>query len=76
MIIPFHLYFAYCHLQLKKLLLTPPNVPTGVDAHKDGVHSHRYGNRSLRAAKPLVKASFTILFDIVKITRLLTSYKI
>lgn len=40
---------------LKKLLLTPPNVPTGVDAHKDGVHSHRYGNRSLRAAKPLVK---------------------
>ncbi|XP_037531095.1 peroxisome proliferator-activated receptor gamma coactivator 1-beta [Nematolebias whitei] len=33
---------------LKKLLLTPPNVPTGIDVHKDGVHSHRYGNRSLR----------------------------
>ncbi|XP_029369188.1 peroxisome proliferator-activated receptor gamma coactivator 1-beta [Echeneis naucrates] len=43
---------------LKKLLLTPPNVPAGIDAHKDGVHSHRYGNRSLqlRPVRPLVKS--------------------
>uniref|UniRef100_A0A3Q3W416 Uncharacterized protein n=1 Tax=Mola mola TaxID=94237 RepID=A0A3Q3W416_MOLML len=27
---------------LKKLLLTPPNVPTGSDAHKDRVHLHRH----------------------------------
>uniref|UniRef100_A0A8D3A1Z0 PPARG coactivator 1 beta n=1 Tax=Scophthalmus maximus TaxID=52904 RepID=A0A8D3A1Z0_SCOMX len=42
---------------LKKLLLTPPNVPAGVDAHKDGVHGHRYSNRSLqlRTVRPLVK---------------------
>uniref|UniRef100_A0A672ZPC8 Peroxisome proliferator-activated receptor gamma, coactivator 1 beta n=1 Tax=Sphaeramia orbicularis TaxID=375764 RepID=A0A672ZPC8_9TELE len=42
---------------LRKLLLTPPNVPTGIDAHKDGVHGHRYSNRSLhpRPVKPLVK---------------------
>lgn len=45
--------------QLEKLLLTPPNVPTGNDAHKDGVHSQRYGSRSLqlRAVRPLVKVS-------------------
>ncbi|XP_026186008.1 peroxisome proliferator-activated receptor gamma coactivator 1-beta isoform X2 [Mastacembelus armatus] len=43
---------------LKKLLLTPPNVPAGIDAHKDGVHSHRYSNRSLhlRTVRPLVKS--------------------
>ncbi|KAG7234883.1 hypothetical protein INR49_003693 [Caranx melampygus] len=43
---------------LKKLLLTPPNVPTGIDAHKDGVHGHRYSNRSLqlRPVRPLVKS--------------------
>nr|XP_020449671.1 peroxisome proliferator-activated receptor gamma coactivator 1-beta [Monopterus albus] len=43
---------------LKKLLLTPPNVPTGIDAHKDGVHSHRSSNRSLhlRPVRPLVKS--------------------
>ncbi|XP_028271864.1 peroxisome proliferator-activated receptor gamma coactivator 1-beta [Parambassis ranga] len=43
---------------LKKLLLTPPNVPTGVDVHKDGVHSHRYSNRSLhlRPVRPLAKS--------------------
>ncbi|XP_031722837.1 peroxisome proliferator-activated receptor gamma coactivator 1-beta [Anarrhichthys ocellatus] len=42
---------------LKKLLLTPPNVPAAVDAHKDRVHGHRYTNRSLhlRPARPLVK---------------------
>ncbi|XP_035017027.2 peroxisome proliferator-activated receptor gamma coactivator 1-beta [Hippoglossus stenolepis] len=42
---------------LMKLLLTPPNVPSGVDAHKDGVHGHRYSNRSLqlRPVRPLVK---------------------
>lgn len=38
---------------LKKLLLTPPNVPSGIDTNKDGVHSHRY--RSQRLVKPLVK---------------------
>ncbi|XP_039975939.1 peroxisome proliferator-activated receptor gamma coactivator 1-beta isoform X2 [Xiphias gladius] len=43
---------------LKKLLLTPPNVPAGADAHKDGVHGHRYSNRSLqlRPVRPLVKS--------------------
>ncbi|XP_070692875.1 peroxisome proliferator-activated receptor gamma coactivator 1-beta [Pempheris klunzingeri] len=43
---------------LKKLLLTPPNVPTGIDAHKDRVHGHRYSNRSLhlRPVRPLVKS--------------------
>ncbi|XP_041845466.1 peroxisome proliferator-activated receptor gamma coactivator 1-alpha [Melanotaenia boesemani] len=33
---------------LKKLLLTPPNVPTSIDVQKDGIHGHRHGNRSLR----------------------------
>ncbi|XP_042274071.1 peroxisome proliferator-activated receptor gamma coactivator 1-beta [Thunnus maccoyii] len=43
---------------LKKLLLSPPNVPTGIDAHKDGVNGHRYSNRSLhlRPVRPLVKS--------------------
>uniref|UniRef100_A0A3Q1HK39 Peroxisome proliferator-activated receptor gamma coactivator 1-beta-like n=1 Tax=Acanthochromis polyacanthus TaxID=80966 RepID=A0A3Q1HK39_9TELE len=43
---------------LKKLLLTPPNVPTGIDVHKDGVHARRYGNRSLhlRPVRPLTKS--------------------
>ncbi|XP_024116127.1 peroxisome proliferator-activated receptor gamma coactivator 1-alpha isoform X2 [Oryzias melastigma] len=43
---------------LKKLLLTPPNAPTGIDVHKDGAHSHRYGNRSLRLrpVRPLTKS--------------------
>ncbi|KAM7389356.1 hypothetical protein PAMP_023340 [Pampus punctatissimus] len=43
---------------LKKLLLTPPNVPAGIDAHKDGVNGHRYSNRSLhlRPVRPLVKS--------------------
>ncbi|KAM3612434.1 uncharacterized protein V6R79_008303 [Siganus canaliculatus] len=43
---------------LKKLLLTPPNVPTGIDAHKDRLHGHRYSNRSLhlRPVRPLVKS--------------------
>ncbi|XP_047441709.1 peroxisome proliferator-activated receptor gamma coactivator 1-beta [Mugil cephalus] len=40
---------------LKKLLLTPPNVPTGIDMHKDG---HRYSSRSLnlRPVRPLAKS--------------------
>ncbi|XP_063733210.1 peroxisome proliferator-activated receptor gamma coactivator 1-beta [Eleginops maclovinus] len=38
---------------LKKLLLTPPNVPAGIDTQK--VNGHRYSNRSLRTVKPLVK---------------------
>ncbi|KAI3351415.1 hypothetical protein L3Q82_020269 [Scortum barcoo] len=42
---------------LKQLLLTPPNVPAGIDAHKDKVHGHRYSNRSLylRPVRPPVK---------------------
>nr|XP_046261287.1 peroxisome proliferator-activated receptor gamma coactivator 1-beta isoform X2 [Scatophagus argus] len=45
---------------LKKLLLTPPNVPTSIDAHKDRVHGQRYSNRSLhlRPVRPLVKSDF------------------
>ncbi|XP_013856306.1 peroxisome proliferator-activated receptor gamma coactivator 1-beta, partial [Austrofundulus limnaeus] len=43
---------------LKKLLLTPPNIPSSIDVHKDGVHSHRYRNRSLclRSVRPLAKS--------------------
>ncbi|XP_069566203.1 peroxisome proliferator-activated receptor gamma coactivator 1-beta isoform X1 [Brachyistius frenatus] len=43
---------------LKKLLLTPPNVPAGIDVHKDGVHGRRYGNRSLhlRPVRPPAKS--------------------
>ncbi|XP_059201564.1 peroxisome proliferator-activated receptor gamma coactivator 1-beta [Centropristis striata] len=43
---------------LMKLLLTPPNVPAGIDAHKDRVHGQRYSNRSLhlRPVRPLVKS--------------------
>ncbi|KAK5896566.1 hypothetical protein CesoFtcFv8_009709 [Champsocephalus esox] len=39
---------------LKKLLLTPPNVPAGIDAQK--VNGSRYSSRSLRTVKPLVKS--------------------
>ncbi|XP_005808683.1 peroxisome proliferator-activated receptor gamma coactivator 1-beta [Xiphophorus maculatus] len=47
---------------LKKLLLTPPNVPTGIDVHKDGVQSHRYSNRSLRlrTVRPLTKSEIPL----------------
>ncbi|KAK1904920.1 Peroxisome proliferator-activated receptor gamma coactivator 1-beta, partial [Dissostichus eleginoides] len=38
---------------LKKLLLTPPNVPAGIDSQK--VNGSRYSSRSLRTVKPLVK---------------------
>ncbi|XP_029917320.1 peroxisome proliferator-activated receptor gamma coactivator 1-beta [Myripristis murdjan] len=43
---------------LMKLLLTPPNVPTAIDTHKDVGHAHRHGNRSLhlRPVRPLVKS--------------------
>ncbi|KAF7228683.1 peroxisome proliferator-activated receptor gamma coactivator 1-beta [Nothobranchius furzeri] len=43
---------------LKKLLLTPPNAPTGIDVLKDGIHSHRFGNRGLRLrpVRPLAKS--------------------
>ncbi|KAF7651756.1 hypothetical protein LDENG_00106240 [Lucifuga dentata] len=43
---------------LEKLLLTPPNVPSSMDTHKDGVHGHRHSNRSLhlRPVRPLVKS--------------------
>uniref|UniRef100_A0A3Q3F8E3 Peroxisome proliferator-activated receptor gamma coactivator 1-beta-like n=1 Tax=Labrus bergylta TaxID=56723 RepID=A0A3Q3F8E3_9LABR len=42
---------------LKKLLLTPPNVPSSIDAHKDRVPGQRYSSRSLhlRPVRPLVK---------------------
>ncbi|KAK7922364.1 hypothetical protein WMY93_009266 [Mugilogobius chulae] len=45
---------------LKKLLLTPPNVPAGIDTNKDGVQSHRYSNRSQRLVKPLVKVDLPL----------------
>ncbi|XP_054886411.1 peroxisome proliferator-activated receptor gamma coactivator 1-beta-like [Poeciliopsis prolifica] len=47
---------------LKKLLLTPPNVPSGIDVHKDGVQSHRYSNRSLRLrpVRPLTKSDLPL----------------
>ncbi|XP_033991307.1 peroxisome proliferator-activated receptor gamma coactivator 1-beta isoform X2 [Trematomus bernacchii] len=38
---------------LKKLLLTPPNVPAGIDSQK--VNGSRYSSRSLRTVKPLAK---------------------
>ncbi|XP_020493153.2 peroxisome proliferator-activated receptor gamma coactivator 1-beta [Labrus bergylta] len=43
---------------LKKLLLTPPNVPSSIDAHKDRVPGQRYSSRSLhlRPVRPLVKS--------------------
>ncbi|XP_053735465.1 peroxisome proliferator-activated receptor gamma coactivator 1-beta isoform X1 [Synchiropus splendidus] len=43
---------------LRQLLLTPPNVPTGSDGHKDGFRTHRYNNRGshLRPVRPLVKS--------------------
>lgn len=45
---------------LKKLLLTPPNVPSGIDSNKDGAHGHRYSNRSQRLVKPLVKVDLPL----------------
>ncbi|XP_075904124.1 peroxisome proliferator-activated receptor gamma coactivator 1-beta [Nelusetta ayraudi] len=47
---------------LKKLLLTPPNVPAGLDAHKDRIHGHRFGNRSLhlRTVRPLAKSDLPL----------------
>ncbi|KAM4555281.1 peroxisome proliferator-activated receptor gamma coactivator 1-beta [Odontesthes bonariensis] len=47
---------------LKKLLLTPPNVPTGIDVHKDGIHGHRYSNRSLRLrpVRPVAKSDLPL----------------
>ncbi|KAJ3587265.1 hypothetical protein NHX12_010863 [Muraenolepis orangiensis] len=44
---------------LKKLLLSPPNVPTGVDTHRDGGHGHRHSNRGLlpRTMRTQVKVS-------------------
>ncbi|KAL3973517.1 TIMELESS-interacting protein [Sarotherodon galilaeus] len=43
---------------LKKLLMTPPNMPAGMDVHKEGVNGHRYCNRSLRLrpVRPLLKS--------------------
>ncbi|CAG5988638.1 unnamed protein product [Menidia menidia] len=45
--------------ELKKLLLTPPNVPAAMDLHKDG---HRYGNRSLRLrpVRPVAKSDLPL----------------
>ncbi|KAJ4921797.1 hypothetical protein JOQ06_016551 [Pogonophryne albipinna] len=41
-------------MELKKLLLTPPNVPAGIDSQK--VNGSRFSSRSLRTVKPLVKS--------------------
>lgn len=45
---------------LKTLLLAPPNVPSGIDTSKDGVHSYRYSKRSQRLVKPLVKTDLPL----------------
>lgn len=49
--------FVFLPPQLKKLLLTPPNMPAGMEVHKEGVNGHRYYNRSLRLrpVRPLLK---------------------
>ncbi|XP_029627274.1 peroxisome proliferator-activated receptor gamma coactivator 1-beta [Salmo trutta] len=48
---------------LKRLLLSPPNVPTGLDSHKEGSSSsvHRHSSRSLhmKPVRPLVKRDST-----------------
>ncbi|KAJ8254982.1 hypothetical protein GJAV_G00199590 [Gymnothorax javanicus] len=45
---------------LKKLLLSPPNVPAGSETHKAG-STHRHGTRSLnlKPVRPLVKSNRT-----------------
>ncbi|XP_070959390.1 peroxisome proliferator-activated receptor gamma coactivator 1-beta-like isoform X2 [Oncorhynchus clarkii lewisi] len=48
---------------LKKLLLSPPNVPTGLESHKEGSSNsgHRHCSRSLhlKPVRPLVKREST-----------------
>ncbi|XP_020357797.1 peroxisome proliferator-activated receptor gamma coactivator 1-beta [Oncorhynchus kisutch] len=48
---------------LKRLLLSPPNVPTGLESHKEGSSSsvHRHSSRSLhmKPVRPLVKREST-----------------
>lgn len=42
--------------QLKKLLLSPPNVPAGLESHKDGsVHRHSSRNQHVKLARPALK---------------------
>lgn len=41
---------------LKKLLLTPPNVPAGLESHKDsGVHRHSSRNQHVKPVRPVLK---------------------
>ncbi|KAJ8394015.1 hypothetical protein AAFF_G00053590 [Aldrovandia affinis] len=46
---------------LKKLLLSPPNVPAGIETHKEG-SAHRHSNRTqhLKPARPLVKCDSAV----------------
>ncbi|CAM4612629.1 unnamed protein product [Leuciscus chuanchicus] len=41
---------------LKKLLLSPPNVPAGLESHKDGsVHRHSSRNQHVKPVRPVLK---------------------
>ncbi|KAI2656735.1 Peroxisome proliferator-activated receptor gamma coactivator 1-beta [Labeo rohita] len=41
---------------LKKLLLSPPNVPAGLDSHKDGgVHRHSSRSQHVKPVRPVLK---------------------
>ncbi|KAK6298264.1 hypothetical protein J4Q44_G00313190, partial [Coregonus suidteri] len=46
---------------LKRLLLSPPNMPTGLESHKEGSSVHRHSSRSLhlKPVRPLVKPDST-----------------
>ncbi|KAJ8338484.1 hypothetical protein SKAU_G00374500 [Synaphobranchus kaupii] len=45
---------------LKKLLLSPPNVPAGIETHKEGgTHRHSNRNQYLKPLRPLVKCDST-----------------
>ncbi|XP_051506620.1 peroxisome proliferator-activated receptor gamma coactivator 1-beta-like isoform X2 [Myxocyprinus asiaticus] len=42
--------------ELKKLLLSPPNVPVGLEMHKDGsVHRHSSRNQHIKPMRPVLK---------------------
>lgn len=42
--------------QLKKLLLSPPNVPAGLESHKDGsVHRHSSRSQHVKPVRPVLK---------------------
>ncbi|TRY97465.1 hypothetical protein DNTS_008203 [Danionella cerebrum] len=41
--------------ELKKLLLSPPNVPAGLESHKDGMHRHRSRSQHVKPVRPMLK---------------------